>query len=230
MPLLSLRFLVITPLLASLLLPGSSWALTDSEYRQLGLRYRSQERYPEAIAAFQKSVELNPQNLSGRVLLGWTLHLSGQRDAAVAALGQVVQTDLANIPALNALGIVYLVRGDLFPAALTHTWAALLQPNNEIAYYNLSLAYHRLKLYPWAIAHGQEAARLESSNPHPLVALAIAHWDKGDRQAAQQAYRQALALDGRYGDRSFLAFLAEAGFSQDQIQVTEQVLASLNAT
>ena len=104
--------------------------------------------------------------------------------------------------------------------------AALLKPDNEIAHYNLSLGLERLGQYNWAIATATTAAKLEPSNPHPLVALAIAQWGNGDRTLAQQAYRQALSVDARYGDSAFLNYLNEAGFSSDQIQRSKQVLQS----
>lgn len=209
---------------------GTKPALADtaaSKYRQLGLSYRASERYPEAIAALEKSVQLEPQNLSSRTILGWTLHLAGKKDAAIATLLQATYQNLFDVPTLNALGIVYLVNGDLTNAVVVHSWAAILKPKNEIAYYNLSLAYHRLENYRWAIATGNRATALEPSNPHPLVATAMSYWDSGDRLLAQKAYRQAINLDPRYRDRTFLSHLKQAGFSLAQIQTTEKVLITL---
>lgn len=203
--------------------PGFT-ATSASEYRSLGLSYRAAERYSDAIAALKKSVELEPQNLSGRVMLGWTQHLAEAEDAATQSLLEVVYRDPAFVPALNALGIVYLVDGKLLNAVFVHTWAAILKPENEIAYYNLSLAFHRLQLYGLAIVTAKKAAILEPSNPHPIVARAIAHWDSGDRTLAKLAYRQAQNLDGRYSERSFLNHLKKAGFSTEQILTTEQLL------
>lgn len=204
-------------------------ATSASEYRALGLSYRASKRYSEAIAALKKSVELEPQNRAGWVMLGWTQHLAGQEDAAGASLLQALYQDPVSVPALNALGIVYLVSGELTAAVVVHTWAASLDPENEIAYYNLSLAFHRLQVYGLAIATAKKAAALEPANPHPMVALAIAHWDMRSRTAAQLAYRQALNLDSRYRDRAFLVALKEAGFSPAQIQTAEQVLSASNS-
>lgn len=195
-----------------------------SKYRELGLSYQRQERYPEAIASMKKSVVLDPNNINGRVNLGWTQHLAGQEDSAAASLWQAAALHPFSPPTFNALGIVYLVTGDLTTAVLVHTWAAILKPNNEIAFYNLSLAYHRLQLYDLAITAATKAASLEPSNPHPLVALAITHWDSDDRIRAQLAYRQALDLDSRYSDRGFLNYLKEAGFSPEQIKISQQIL------
>ena len=219
--------LIVVLLCASSLATKPAFAATSaSQYRAQGLAYREQERYPEAIAALQKAVELDPQNLDGRVNLGWTLHLAGQEDRAATALSQALFRNPLFVSACNALGIVYLVSDDLNAAVMVHTWATLLKPDNEIAYYNLSLARQRLQQYDLAIATAQRAAELEPTNPHPLVALAIAHWGKGDRSAAQQAYRQAIDLDPRYREPAFLTNLQEAGFSPDQIQTAGQVLSA----
>lgn len=211
-------------IIASLVPMQAVLAQTASEYRQLGLSLREQERYPEAIAALKKSVELDPQNLSGRVLLGWTEHKAGQQSEATTTLLESFRLNPFDVPTLNALGIVYLVSGKLNAAIATHGWAAILKPNNEIAHYNLSLAFERIQQYDWAIATAKEAAKLEPTNPHPLVALAIAHWGNREPDLAKIAYQQAIAIDSRYGDSGFLTYLDEAGFSAEQIQRSQRVL------
>lgn len=202
-------------------------ATSADKYRTLGLSYRSSERYAEAIAALKKSVELEPRNSSGWVLLGWTQHLAGQEDAATWSLLQALYQQPVTVPALNALGIVYLVSGQLNAAVLVHTWAAILEPKNEIPYYNLSLAFHRLRSYDLAIATARKAAMLEPSNPHPVVAEAIAYWGKDEQALAKQVYTRAQRLDLRYRDPAFLVNLRKAGFSTDQIQTTEKILFAL---
>jgi Flp pilus assembly protein TadD len=217
-----------------LLLAGSAIALpafavdtrAASQYRQQGLSYRQQERFTEAIAAFEKAAELAPQDTSARILLGWTQHLAGQESEAAQSLWDAIYLDPFSVQAFNALGIVYLVRGELSPSIAIHSWAALLKPDNEIAYYNLSLAYHRQKLYAMAITNAYRAASLEPDNPHPLVAEAIAHWDNGDLATAIKTYRDAIGVDGRYKEANFLDYLKEAGFSPDQIETSKQVLAA----
>lgn len=208
-------------------LTAPAQALTAAAQRQLGLTYRQQERYPEAIAAFKQAIALEPAHLAGRVNLGWTLHQAKQDLAAAATLNETLSFNPFYVPALNALGIVHLVQGDLASAVRTHTWALLLQPQNEIAAYNLSLALERLQDYAIAVTMAQRSTQLEPTNPHPWVAMALAQWGLGDRIAAQRAYRQALAVDSRYSEPAFLSYLNEAGFSAGQIQRSQQILASL---
>ena len=198
-----------------------------ADYRQLGLQYRAQEQFPQAIAAFQKAVELDQKNLSGRIGLGWTLHLANRRSEAIDTLQSAIPYNPFNIETFNALGIAYLMNGDLINAVATHTWATMLDRNNEIPYYNLSLSYERLAMYDWSIECAKRAAELEPNNPHPWVALAVAYQGQGDRTSAQQIYQQAVNVDSRYRDRSFLNYLNEAGFSLEQTRTAQQVLTTV---
>ncbi len=65
------------------------------------------------------------------------------------------------------------------------------------------------------------------SNLAAVLAVAIAHWGNGEKNQAQQAYRQALSVDPRYSDAAFLNYLDEAGFSQEQIARSNQVLQTM---
>jgi Tfp pilus assembly protein PilF len=121
------------------------------------------------------------------------------------------------------LGIVYLVSGNLTDAVKTHQQAVSLNPKNEIAHYNLALAYQRLKEYDPALTHAKEATQLEPNNPHTWVAIALVYWDKGEKSQAKVMYQRAINLDSRYRQSSFLSHLKLAGFSADQIQLTTEI-------
>ena len=208
--------------------PSPEDKATASTLRVQGLDLRNQGRFDEAIATLQQAIELDSSELSGYVILGWTQHLAAQRVEAEETLLNALNYDSDHVPALNALGIVYLVDGQLDNAVQTHTQALDLKPDNEIAAYNLSLAYQRLQRYDEAIDHAVLATELEPDNPHPWVALAIAHESNANRSEAVRAYQQALNLDSRYSNQAHLTHLEQAGFSSDQIQLTETILLSGN--
>jgi Flp pilus assembly protein TadD len=214
--------------IGGVLLNQSGLAQSAVDYRLLGLQYREAGQLSASIAAFRKAVEIDPSHPDGRVSLGWTLHLAGDDRAAADVLQETVLIDPFHVPTLNALGIVYLMNEDLPGAVLTHTWAAWLKPDNEIAYYNLSLAFQRSEHYDWAITNAEEAIACEPSNPHPRVALSIAYWAQGNQDKARQAYQEAIDLDARYADSTFLDYLNESGFNPQQIATSKQVLANLS--
>ncbi len=210
--------------IAPLMLAYPSFAESAAVFRQQGLQYRSQGRYLEAIAALEKAVELEPANFSGRVLLGWTQHRAGQFEMATDTLMQAFYQNPFEASTLNALGIVHLVRGQLKAAIASHAWAAFLKPDNEIAYYNLSLAFEQLGQYDWAIAMAAKAAQLEPSNPHPLIAQAIAHWGNGETSQARQRLQQAEQLNPAFAAPGYLMEdLTQAGFTPTQIKASQQI-------
>ena len=94
----------------------------------------------------------------------------------------------------------------------------------------MSLAFHQLEIHPLAITTANRAAILEPNNPHPLVAAAISYWDSDDKIDAQQVYRQAINLDVRYSQSSFLSHLQKAAFTPEQINVVNQVLSSIKSS
>jgi Flp pilus assembly protein TadD len=215
--------LAIAPSTPAPVIASSADRKAAQTYRQSGLKLRQRGNYTEAIVSFEKAAKLDPSNLSGRILWGWTLHLAEKETKATEVLQQVLAEDTNNIPALNALGIVYLVSGNLTDAVKTHQQAVNLNPKNEIAHYNLALAYQRLKDYDSALTHAQQATQLEPNNPHPWVAIALVYWDKGDKSQAKTMYKRAINLDSRYRQSSFLSHLKLAGFSQNQIQLTDEI-------
>jgi Flp pilus assembly protein TadD len=196
-------------------------------YRQQALELRREDKLSEAIVLLQQATQLAPQDSGGWVLLGWTQHLNGQSEAAAQSLWQAIYHQPTNPEAFNALGIVYLVRGEIAPAIVVHSWASLLKPNNEIAYYNLSLSYQRQNLTDLAILYAKTATNLEPSNPHPLIALALAHWTAQQSEQAESYLRAGLDLNPQYGDRAYLPNLQKAGFSEAQIAQVRSMLERL---
>ena len=207
--------------------PAIATPSTAEDYRIQGLAYRQQGRFDEAIAAMKTAVELDPDYVSGHVLLGWTQHLDSQATDATNTLTTAIQTDPFDVEAFNALGIVHLVQGHLYSAMLTHLWASHLKPDNEIAYFNLSLAAQRLGYYEWAIELATQAVELEPYNPHPLIAEAIAHWSLGHDQAAEARYRDAIALSPRYRTPQLPTYLKAAAFSPEQIESAQHIVEAL---
>ena len=220
----SRSILTLVLLLITLPIYGEDNLTLARRYRQEALAYRNQEQFDRALELLQKSVSLAPQDSNGWLVLGWTQHLAGRSEQSAQSLWQAVYLQSPPTEALNALGIVYLVRGELSTAIILHSWASLLKPDNEIAYYNLSLAYHRQKSYDLALAYAQTAVALEPANPHPYLALALAHGGLNQQEQAIEHLRSALSLNSQYSDRDYQSNLLRAGFHQTQIDQVRAIL------
>ena len=198
-----------------------------ARYRLIGLDYQSSKKFDKAIAAMQRSVELDPQNAAGKINLGWALHLSNRDAEAQKVLEKAVKEHPHNVSAYNALGIVYLVTGQLNKAVSAHKSAINLDNQDEIAYYNLSLSYNLLGNYEEAIEQGEKAALLEPHNPHPLIAIALNFWSKGNKIFSRNYFKRAVSLDDRYLNQQYLDNLKKAGFNPYQIKEVKMILKTL---
>ncbi len=186
-----------------------------------------QPAYGQTLAVREHNCNLqlrNPVRLSACVNLGWYLHLQGQNQRAIDILSQVTRRAPKDEKAFNALGVIYLFTADYPKAVAINRTALQIQPNNEIAHYNLSLALWELGQFAEAQTHAQDAARLEPTNPHPWIALAIAEFRLDHLSAAQSAYRQAFKLNQRYRKSAYLEKLGTADFSPRQIAVAQTIL------
>ncbi len=161
--------------------------------------------------------------------LGWYLHLQNRDREAITVLTRATKLDPANEKAFNALGVIYLFTQEYPLAREANRQAIRLKADNEVAYYNLSLAEWELGQFTEAVQSADESVRLDPLNPHPRVALAIASASAGKPERAREAYREAIRLDRRYLNTRYLERLRASDFSPRQIEAARAVLKTLAA-
>ncbi|AGY58463.1 tetratricopeptide repeat protein [Gloeobacter kilaueensis] len=164
------------------------------------------------------------RHLNACVNYGWQLHLQGRNRDAIGILTETASLVPDDEKPLNALGVIYLFTGNYSRAVEANRRALQRQPNNEVAFYNLSLGLWELGRFEEAARAAREATRLDSTNPHPWVALAIAEAKAGRPDLAQSAYAQAIRLDRRYRQSPYLARLKRSDFSDRQIAAARALL------
>jgi TolB-like protein/class 3 adenylate cyclase/Flp pilus assembly protein TadD len=68
-------------------------------------------RYEDAIAAAQRSIDLDPLSINNQHNLGWVFYLVGRYDQAIAQLQRVLEREPNAIDAYRALGEMYATQG-----------------------------------------------------------------------------------------------------------------------
>jgi tetratricopeptide (TPR) repeat protein len=120
---------------------------------------------PEAIAAYTKTLELDPNHAAGHINLG-TLYYNRQEYAkAEKHYRQAVEADPRYALAYFDLGNVLDETGRLQEAIHAYKQAIQLAPTYADAHYNLALAYEKLKYPRKALAHWRAYLRLDTSGP-----------------------------------------------------------------
>jgi Flp pilus assembly protein TadD len=204
----------------------------------MGLVLYGASRYDEAIAAFKKATELQPDNFIAFQQLGTAYHAVGQTELALENYQRA--TEIRPSPfALSNMGTLHHSRGEFAKAVEAYRQAIALRPNSAATHRNLGDSLSRLGQRAEARAAYLKAASLSEAdlkvNPNdPRISATLAvHLQKaGQTRAAQSRIGDALskapadievlyaaavihALDGRPADAlPLLARAIEGGYSR----------------
>lgn len=121
--------------------------------------------HPQAIAAYMRVLELDPQHAAANINLG-TLYYNRQEFAlAEKHYRAAIAIDSRYALAYFDLGNVLDETGRVTEAVQAYKTALQLAPTYGDAHYNLALAYEKLKEPRLALRHWQTYVRLDSVGP-----------------------------------------------------------------
>lgn len=188
------------------------WRDTESIYRHalassrptyrlrhnLALELLAQGRESEAIAEFERALELNPQHANSLNELGEIQRKRGERDAAVRLFEAALQADPGFVAARNNLGLVYFDRRQYADALAAYDEVLRLRPQDWIAWMNKGNALRRLDRLDEAIAAYRESLRLRPHHARTYLNLGLALRSAGRLDEAEAALQTALRLQPGY--------------------------------
>ena len=91
-------------------------------YKGLGMYFAEHNLAQDAINAFQRGLQLDPQNANIRVGLGWILHQRGHLDKAIEQYNYILERGLHSVAQFN-LSLAYLQKGMMQEARLQYAQA-----------------------------------------------------------------------------------------------------------
>ena len=174
----------------------------------LGLVYTAQGKTQAATDEFSQSVEIDPSNVTARLLLAISYALLAPPRYAneIEQLEAVLERQPGNTDASLLLGLAYSVTGRIDEAVSKLEGAVANQPSSDAAHYLLAVTYARQGRYEAAL---READRALSINPslgdaHFLQGLSLNA--EGNLTGTLQAMKVALENNTQFrrGTRYFL--------------------------
>ena len=170
----------------------STMPLTASDYFDQGVEHYDNNRFEQAIAHFDRALELEPElytALHNRALAKFEL---GRTESALADMEEVIRQAPENAGAYSDRGYIRLQTGDL-NAALADLDAAInIDPENVAALTTRGSAYIRLGRIKMALADFERAIAADRENADVYTERA-ALWDSlGDFQGALEDYSAAI--------------------------------------
>jgi superkiller protein 3 len=163
----------------------------------LGDLYVAQGRTPQAIAAYERSLRQDPQNLQTRCNLAFAYYHARRYESAVAAFAQLARHPHAwpDVAAYLAAGDCLMQLGRWSEARQAYEQAVAEEPQNLMAQLAVGFCALGMRDDAAAAAIGRQVAFADHSqlDAHRLLGMAAYH--QGDYQAAFRHWDTALRLD-----------------------------------
>ena len=168
------------------------------EFFQLGEYHFQSNHFAEAIVAYQKAIEYDPEFADAYYKLGISLGKSGRSEDGVLALEKAIQLNPQNASAYNALGAIYgmLEKYDL--AIEFFKKAVGIDSQLSLAYNNLGILYGKIGEHQKAIEALKQAIQIDPLSAESQGALGVAYAMAGQPQNAVKQLEEAIRLDPSY--------------------------------
>jgi len=164
-------------------------------YNGLGNVYAGLGRQEEAIAAFQRAIELDPTLAAPRNGLGAVYAGLGRQEEAIAAYRRAIELDPTDAAPHNGLGNVYADQGRQEEALAAFQRAIELDPTYAYPHNGLGNVYRDLGRQEEAIAAYRRAIELDPTDAYPHNGLGTVYRALGRQEEAIAAYQRAIELD-----------------------------------
>ena len=179
------------------------WAPNDSEgWYYLGRTKYNENRFAEAISAFQQCLKLDPQNVKAEDNLGLALAGLGHNEEATAAYQQAISWQAQSLtknpgPYIDLGGL--LVDENRPQDAVSFLLRGIeIAPSESRAHELLGKAYTRIEDFPRAQAALEKAIELSPQAANLHCMLAPVYRKQGLAEKAKAEYERCAALTGTH--------------------------------
>jgi len=160
-------------------------------------------RFDEALPAYRRNVELEPNNADAHVILAGVLIKAGHHDEALKEIREAVRVGPTNARAHSFLGFVLMKSGNVQEGLGEFRVAVRLQPNNAKVRQELAVGLGMAGQVENAIKELEHALRLEPNYYQAYTSLADAYYNLAQYTKAIENYSASLAIketqDARLG-------------------------------
>ncbi len=172
---------------------------SSEAYNALGNAYNRiwyvKNRYKSIRAAFQKAIELNPNNWLAMVRLADVLRIQGDSEAALKMLKKALSLNPLHSGTYSSIGSIYSQAGDYEKAEHWIREGMSLQPGTHELDASLASLYFQQGMIEKAVAMYEEAVRADPAHQWKRHDMALAYQAQGRSQRAIAELERAMELD-----------------------------------
>jgi len=166
---------------------------TDAAFHELGVSYKENNNFEDAIKSFKKAIQMNPKHRMSFFELGVIYEQQKDYDKAIMNYTESLRIK-EDIEAFQSLGVCYLKKGMFKEAYRNLTKALLLNPNKYTIYNNIGAVLEKIGNYDSAAQMLEIGIKLNPNNAIGFYNLGIVFDKKGDFGNALQNYEKAVEL------------------------------------
>ena len=166
-----------------------------------GVGLMEQFEYPDAVAAFEEVVRLDPEWLPGQINLGIALLNTNKPDnlkRAIAVFQKVLEKDPNNLHAHYCLGIIYLYQNRIPEAASHFETVTRLDPTDAYAWYHRGLTHPDKDDSPEAKGFFRKALDLNPSLNAARYALAQHRFEYDEKKSKELLAEHKALIDANW--------------------------------
>jgi tetratricopeptide (TPR) repeat protein len=175
--------------------PAATPTPSADEHLDMGIDYLDQGQFDQAIAEFQATIELNPDDAEARYNLGLAYQKQDKLDEAAAAYQEALQLDPDMAEVHNNLGLIYDDQGKPDQAIAEYQEAIRIDPDDDTAHYNLGLFYYEQGQLDQAIAEYKETVRVNPDNADAHYNMGRAYYEQGKLDEAVVAWKESIRIE-----------------------------------
>ncbi|MCE0497430.1 MAG: tetratricopeptide repeat protein, partial [Methylacidiphilales bacterium] len=172
-------------------------------YTSLGNALFKEGQRDEAMALFQKALEINPRYDVAYNNVGGVLLQEGRVDEAIAQFQKCLEISPNHASAHNDLGNALLQKGRVDEAMTQYEKALEIDPNFAEADYNLGVALYQMGREDEAMVQFQKALAINSNYANAHDSLGEAFLQKGQVDEAMAHFQRALEINPNFAEAHY---------------------------
>lgn len=165
------------------------------DYLREGNRLYDEKKFNQAVEAYTKAIELNPEYATSYNNRGFTYKNLKEFDKALADLNRAIDLNPDYVNAYYNLGNTYKALGDYDKALADYSRAIELNPDYVNAYNNRGFTYNNLKEYDKALADLNRAIELNPDFVEAYNNRGFAYHNLKEFDKALADFDRAIELD-----------------------------------
>jgi tetratricopeptide (TPR) repeat protein len=169
--------------------------LNAAEWLEKGHKASNSHSYTDAVTAFSKAIELNPQDTSGYFSRGVVYILWLRNNSkAMADFNKVIKLNPQYADAYHYRGLIYKAQGNHGQAMADFNKAIKLNPQNASAYETRGTAYLEMGNYNRAIDDYNKSIEFDPEFGITYLSRGIAYAELGNYNQAIADYNEAIKI------------------------------------